>query len=57
MKHIDVPTEWTGEQAIAVVDCLQCLMDAIWRRYGDELVEQLSRRPHPIDERQAELPF
>jgi len=57
MTRIDIPTDWTGEQAIAIVDWLQSVVDAIWGEYGDELVEQLVGRPVPLDECQADLPF
>lgn len=57
MTRIDIPTDWTGEQAIAIVDWLQGLVDAIWVEYGDELVEQLVGRPVSLDECQTDLPF
>ena len=30
MTRIDIPTDWTGEQAVAVVDWIQGLVDAVW---------------------------
>lgn len=57
MTRIDIPTDWTGEQAVAVVDWIQGLVDAVWMQYGDELVEQLVGRHVPVDEGQFDLPF
>jgi hypothetical protein len=59
MKHPEIPRDWTAEQAMAVVDWLQTLLDALWDLYGNELADHLAQRaaPSPDVERQAELPF
>ena len=30
MKRVPIPRDWTGEQALAVLDWLQGIVDAIW---------------------------
>ena len=57
---ITVPTHWSPEQALAVLECLQALREAVWARYGpqaqqawrDQLVPD--QAPPEFD---PELPF
>ena len=57
---IAVPTHWSPEQALAVLECLQALREAVWALYGpqaqqawrDQLVPD--QAPPEFD---PELPF
>ena len=31
-----VPAHWSPEQALAVLECLQALREAVWARYGSQ---------------------
>jgi hypothetical protein len=31
-----VPTHWTPEQALAALECLHAMREAIWARYGEQ---------------------
>ena len=33
---IAVPTHWSPEQALAVLECLQALREAVWALYGPQ---------------------
>ena len=33
---IAVPAHWSPEQALAVLECLQALREAVWARYGSQ---------------------
>jgi hypothetical protein len=57
MKWPQIPHDWTGEEAMAVADCLQGILDSVWALYGAALADQLCRRSPPPDELQKELPF
>ena len=57
MKHPHIPRDWTGEQALLVLDWLQGLLDAIWDTYSDELVEELAKRRRPPDEHLQQDPW
>ena len=39
MTHLPIPDDWTPEQALAVYDFIDALREAIWARYGLQLVE------------------
>jgi len=47
MKRVSIPHDWTGEPALAVLNWLQSVVDAIWEQYADELIEELAQRPTP----------
>ena len=57
MKRVPIPGDWSGEQALGVLEWLQSIVDAIWDEYADELLEELAQRPTLLDDRQGELPF
>jgi hypothetical protein len=38
-----IPDYWTAEQALAVVEFIGDLCEAIWAHYRDELIDALSR--------------
>ena len=33
---IAVPTHWSPEQALAVLECLHAVREAVWARYGPQ---------------------
>ena len=35
--HPPIPTYWSGDQALGVVDFLEQLIAAIWRIHGDKM--------------------
>ena len=41
MKTVEIPENWTGKEAIVVYDFLADIMEAIWERYEDNMVEIL----------------
>ena len=41
MKTVDIPENWTGKEATVVYDFLADMMEAIWERYEDTMVEIL----------------
>ena len=48
---LQIPTDWTSEQALAVSDLVTDLRDAIWQCYGVQLFEQYRDQfqPAPVD--------
>ena len=58
--QIAVPTHWSPEQALAVLECLHAMREAVWTRYGpqaqqawrDQLVPD-----HAPPEFDPDLPF
>lgn len=46
-----LPTHWSPEQALAVLECLQALREALWDLYGPQVQqawrEQLVHDPPP----------
>ena len=57
---IAVPTHWSPEQALAVLECLQALREAVWARYGPQ-AQQAWRDQLVLDQAPPEfapdLPF
>ena len=64
----EIPEEWTGDYALALVGFLEGIIGAVWHRHGVEMCRQLQRRgesygapPDPADEffdqLDAEIPF
>ena len=50
MKTVDIPENWTGKEAIVVYDFLADIMEAIWERYEDKMVEILMQEEdNPAD--------
>ncbi len=41
MKTVDIPENWTGKEATVVYDFLADMMEAIWERYEESMVEVL----------------
>jgi len=41
MKAVDIPENWTGKEATVVYDFLADMMEAIWERYEESMVEVL----------------
>ena len=41
MKTVDIPENWTGKEATVVYDFLADMMEAIWERYEESMVETL----------------
>jgi hypothetical protein len=44
LKNIIVPPDWTGEQALAVVDFLDEINTAIWEMYDDEIIDAMQKK-------------
>ena len=67
MKTVDIPENWTGKEAIVVYDFLADIMEAIWERYEDKMVEILMQEEdnpadlldclEPEDRLDDEIPF
>ena len=36
VEPIAVPAHWSPEQALAVLECLQAVREAVWARYGPQ---------------------
>ena len=55
-----VPTHWSPEQALAVLECLQVLRQTLWAAYGPQ-VQQAWRdqllNEHPPPEFDPDEPF
>lgn len=49
MKHVTIPSHWTGEDALSVVGFLEEILRAIWRAHGDQMADVLNpdRAPGP----------
>jgi len=52
---VQVPVDWTPEQALAVYDLLHELAEAIWERYQTPLIELLAPPCNHNDPAQPEL--
>jgi len=60
MKTIRIPSHWSPQQALAVLDLLQSLSEAIWETYQQPLTTILvEQEPQPEDEspREDGFPF
>ena len=67
MKTVEIPENWTGKEATAVYDFLADMMEAIWERYDDKMVELLMHEEdnpadlldclEPEDRFDDEIPF
>jgi hypothetical protein len=47
MKSVQIPTHWSGEQALSMVAFLDELIRSIWSRHGEEMAEVLRRDRAP----------
>lgn len=57
---IAVPAHWSPEQALAVLECLQALREAVWARYGPQAQQAWRNQLVPDQaspEFDPELPF
>ena len=41
MKIVKIPENWTGKEATIVYDFLADMMEALWERYDDKMIELL----------------
>lgn len=41
---VSIPTTWTAEQAVAVVDFLDTLLSVIWELHGDAMAEVIAEQ-------------
>jgi hypothetical protein len=41
MKTVEIPENWTGKEAIVVYDFLADIMEVIWERYDDKMIDIL----------------
>ena len=67
MKTVKIPENWTGKEATVVYDFLADMMEAIWERYDDKMVELLMHEEdnpadlldclEPEDRFDDEIPF
>lgn len=37
MKHVTIPNEWSGEEALKLVAFLERVIEAVWRAHGREM--------------------
>jgi uncharacterized protein YktA (UPF0223 family) len=37
MRRVNIPKEWTGRQALSVVDFFEDVIRAVWRQHGDAM--------------------
>lgn len=44
MRHVKIPTQWTGEDALTVVSFLEDVLQAVWRQHRKKIGEELSRQ-------------
>ena len=44
-----IPAEWTPEQALAVLELLNDLRDALWALHGDRIQEHLQQQQASAD--------
>lgn len=49
-KHVQIalPDYWSGEQALAVVQCLQLLREALLKAYGSEIQRAWREQLEPM---------
>jgi hypothetical protein len=41
---VSIPTTWTAEQAVTVVDFLDTLLSVIWELHGDAMAEVIAEQ-------------
>ncbi len=49
MRRVNIPPQWTGEQALSVVAFLEDVIRAVWRQHGDHMATLIDadRPPYP----------
>lgn len=52
---LELPEDWTADQALAVFEILNTLTDTLWRCYGLAIVELLANDRYPGDTSQLDL--
>ena len=52
-----VPTDWSGEDALRMVDLLRQAIDAIWRVHGPSMAEILHDPEETDAGAEEEIPF
>ncbi len=51
MKTVQIPENWTAKEALAVYDFLADVMEAIWERHDDQMLELLhNEEEEPVDQ-------
>jgi hypothetical protein len=53
--RLQLPPDWTPQQAVAVHHALNELLGLLWLQYEEALREQLQPEPECADPRQSEL--
>lgn len=57
---VPVPTHWSPEQALAVLECLHAMREAVWSAYGPQAQQawrdQLAP-DHPLPDFDPDLPL
>ena len=41
MRHVNIPTNWTGGEALSVVGFLDEVIRAVWRQHGRKMAHKL----------------
>ena len=41
MKHVKIPENWSGDEALTVVTFLEDVIRAVWRAYGGRIFDDL----------------
>lgn len=58
---VPVPTHWSPEQALAALECLHAMREAICSRYGSDVQQawrdQLEPDRQPLPEFDPDMPF
>lgn len=47
MKHVKIPSDWTGDEALLMSSFLEELIRGIWRAHGEEMGTVLRRSRSP----------
>jgi hypothetical protein len=56
IKYANIPDDWTGEQAWAVLEFLGQLEELIWDTHEEKLMELVGPQPDPTLENDAPQP-
>ncbi|MCP4602135.1 MAG: hypothetical protein GY847_16730 [Proteobacteria bacterium] len=61
LTKVTIPTEWTGEQATAVVEFLDEISTVIWEAHDHKIVDTMNKREsqleHPIPDEDEGRPL
>ncbi len=55
MIPLDIPDDWSPEQALAVYELLDALRDCVWDRYQLQLIELLAPDTDEVDTSQHSM--